>query len=151
MEPGLTALLLILSLLLIVILCGIILRQLDQLKALSDKTATQERRTEEHLESAKQSISILARSILAEQMDYSEACIRIKVLLDTTSPHLQKQPPFDIFEQVFNQLADHPTHEARDSLSKQQRLTLDKERWTLEDKNRQAIRAAADALLKILG
>ncbi len=148
MAEWLIWMLLVISLALIAGLVLSIKRQLRELRqSLQQQKALLEERQRQH-KAVVDSIQILARSILADQVEYSEACIRIKVLLDIAAPELQEQPPFQVFDLVYRQLRTHPTHEARQTLSRSERKELDQQRWDLEETHQQAIREAAEALLR---
>lgn len=94
------------------------------------------------------SIRVLARSILADQVEYSEACIRIKVLMDGVAPELSRRETYAVFDAVYEALSAHPTHEARQQLEQSQRRQLDFDRAAVERQHGAAIRVAAEALLR---
>lgn len=96
-----------------------------------------------------ESIQVLARAMLADQMELSEGCIRIKVLLDNLAPRLSRDPRFQIFQQMFESLEHMPTHEARQQTDKRFVRKLDHQRFRLEREHQQAIREAAKALLEL--
>ncbi len=93
-----------------------------------------------------ESIRILALCILEEQVELSEGCIRIKVLLDHLAPELHQEPELQIFSQIHEALAHMPTHEARASTNKRFIFKLDQQRFRLERENKSAILAGAKAL-----
>jgi len=94
------------------------------------------------------SLKILARCIIAEQVEYSEACIRIKVLLDNIAPELHQQADYAIFNSIYDATAHMPTHEARKSVDRRFLFKLDKQRWQLETEKEAAIKQGARNLLK---
>lgn len=148
MTTPLFILLMLASLVAIGVLIWIIRRQLGSLRDAKRARQTEQALLRERHSADIDSIRILARSVLADQVEYSEACIRIKMLLDSAAPELHDDERFAVFDLVYRELQEHPTHEARQAISKQQRHDLDKERFALEDSHHQAIRDASEALLE---
>jgi exopolyphosphatase/pppGpp-phosphohydrolase len=99
---------------------------------------------------ATQSIKIIAQCMLDEQMELSEGCIRIKVLLDHVAPEFHEDPYFKIFSQVYDATQHMPTHEARKAADKKLIMKLDLERLNLEDEHKEAILSASRQLLSRL-
>lgn len=93
-----------------------------------------------------ESLRVLALAIEQEQVEYSEACLRIKGLLDLVAPELMEQSPYQVFRQVHDQLSHMPTHQARKNTDKRFIHRMDQERFAVEDRHAEAIRQAAAAL-----
>ncbi|MFE8071332.1 DUF2489 domain-containing protein [Marinobacteraceae bacterium S3BR75-40.1] len=93
-----------------------------------------------------QSIRVLAMTIEQDQVEYSEACIRIKGLLDEVEPELLEKEPFKVFKIVSDGTQHMPTHEARLQTNRKFIRKLDQERFALEDKHHHSIREAASAI-----
>lgn len=105
---------------------------------------------EQPLGFAEKSVYTLARTIVADQVEYSEACVRIKVLLDSIPQRSEWNIDLSVFEQVYLKLNEHPTRAARADMSPTERLRWDKERWKIEEENQEAIKLAAKRLIKKL-
>ena len=93
------------------------------------------------------SLKVLAVTILDDQVELSEACIRIKVILDHLAPALHEKEAFKVFEKMYVSTQHMPTHEARKKVDKQFIDKLDTQRFELEQTHRDEIRSAAQALL----
>jgi hypothetical protein len=105
---------------------------------------------QQHKLSAIQSIKIIAQCMLDDQVDLTEGCIRIKVMLDHVAPEFHQDPYFKIFSEMYAATQHMPTHQARKTTDKKQILKLDMERLDIEDANREAILAASRQLLSRL-
>ena len=55
------------------------------------------------------SIRVIAMAVEEDQIEYSEACLRLKGLLDHIAPELLDQAPFRIFQEVHDQLQHRNT------------------------------------------
>lgn len=93
------------------------------------------------------SLEVIATLTLDDQVELSEACIRIKILLDHYDAGLHDEAPFEIFAKVYGLLEHMPTHEARKKTDKRFIHKLDQQRFAIEAKHREEIREAAKALL----
>jgi hypothetical protein len=130
----------------IALLVGFIVRQLRTLQA--DKRRQQKTETfqQERRASMVESLQVLAMAVEAEQVEYSEACLRIKGLLDHVNPELLKQPPFEVFQEVHDLIQHMPTHQARQDTETRFVEKMDKERLAVEEAHADRIREAAVAL-----
>lgn len=106
------------------------------------KTEFQNRRREDMVES----IRIIAMAVEQDQVEYSEACLRLKGLLDHVAPELLEKPPYRVFQELHDQLQHMPTHRARQQTDQRFVKKMDKERFSLEQANADAIRRAATAI-----
>ncbi|HKK55667.1 DUF2489 domain-containing protein [Marinobacter sp.] len=112
------------------------------------------RRSQEKNESFRQerhasmveSLKVLGMAVEAEQMEYSEACLRIKGLLDHVKPELLTQPPFRVFQEVHDLLQHMPTHKARQDTDTRFVEKMDRERMAIEEAHADRIREAVAAL-----
>ncbi|WP_156506094.1 DUF2489 domain-containing protein, partial [Oleiphilus sp. HI0117] len=93
-------------------------------------------------------IKVIAQCMLDEQVELSEGCIRIKVLLDHLAPNLHEDERFSVFIKMYDALEHMPTHEARKQTDKRVIFKLDQERFKLEEDNQHAILSASKALLE---
>lgn len=101
-------------------------------------------------EHVRTSLYVLGKSILDDQIELSEACIRIKVLLDNASPGWHTEPELVVFSRMYDGMAHMPTHQARQDTDKRFIHKLDQQRFRLEREHRDDIRAAAQVLLRRL-
>tara|TARA_R110001592_G_scaffold25598_1_gene97100 strand:- start:11727 stop:12197 length:471 start_codon:yes stop_codon:yes gene_type:complete len=124
-------------------------KKIKQLKAVNTDIEYQQKQSlnESHLK-AHQSIKVIAKCIIDEQVDLSEGSIRIKVLLDYVAPELHDQPTFSIFSKMYAATEHMPTHEARQQADKTLIRKLDKERFKLEADNKEEILMASKELLQ---
>lgn len=92
------------------------------------------------------SIRVIAVAVEENQIEYSEACLRIKGLLDHIAPQLMEKPPFRVFLEVYEQLRHMPTHQARQDTEARFVDKMDKERFEVEERHADEIRRAATAI-----
>ncbi|WP_250656461.1 DUF2489 domain-containing protein [Alkalimarinus coralli] len=118
-------------------------------KFIKQVEAAKKAQEEEQLEKQKkavESIKIIALCMIEEQVELSEGCIRIKVLLDHVAPELHDQAPFNVFSMMYNATEHMPTHEARKQADKALIRKLDAERFELEKSFKQEIIDASKAI-----
>ncbi|TGN38325.1 DUF2489 domain-containing protein [Marinobacter confluentis] len=130
----------------IALLAGFIVRQLRTLQASKRRQEKTEAFQKQRRASMVESIQVLAMAVEAEQMEYSEACLRIKGLLDHVKPELLEQPPFAVFQEVHDLIQHMPTHRARQETDTRFVEKMDKERRAIEETHAGRIREAAVAL-----
>lgn len=92
------------------------------------------------------SIRVIAMAVEADQVEYSEACLRIKGLLDHVAPELLEHLPFRVFLVVHEKLQHMPTHGARQATETRFVEKMDKERFEVEEMHADEIRRAATAI-----
>ncbi|MDY6815652.1 MAG: DUF2489 domain-containing protein [Pseudomonadota bacterium] len=92
------------------------------------------------------SIRVIAVAVEENQIEYSEACLRIKGLLDHVAPHLLEEAPFRVFQTVHEKLEHMPTHRARQATETRFVEKMDKERFEVEEIHADEIRRAATAI-----
>jgi len=92
------------------------------------------------------SIRVIAMAVEENQIEYSEACLRIKGLLDHVAPHLLEEAPFRVFQTVHEKLEHMPTHRARQATETRFVEKMDKERFEVEEIHADEIRRAATAI-----
>ncbi|WP_417516080.1 DUF2489 domain-containing protein [Marinobacter sp.] len=130
----------------IIVLLGFIRRQtvvLSENRRRQQKSeAFQTKRRKDMIDS----IRVIAMAIEEDQIEYSEACLRIKGLLDHVAPQLMEKPPFRVFMEVFDQLRHMPTHQARQDTETRFVEKMDKERFEVEKRHADEIRRAATAI-----
>lgn len=94
-----------------------------------------------------ENLEVLARAVQDEQVNPTEGCLRIRVLLDLLDEggHVLRED-LVIFDRV-HQKANHlATHQARSDLSHEEREQQDQERRALEEQYEAEIKAGAQAL-----
>jgi len=145
--------LVILGLLFIPVLMLVIRRQWGHLRVRSpqaednaEQSAPQQQAVTQQL-NLHESIEVIARLVLDDQVEISEACLRLKVLLDHYDAELIHQAPYSVYATVYNALAHMPTHSARRQTNKKFLMKLDQQRFEIEARNREAVREASRALL----
>ncbi|MDL0432446.1 DUF2489 domain-containing protein [Marinobacter sp. TBZ242] len=146
MPPWLQWTLIIAGLLAIALLVAFILRQYRALQASRKRQAKTEAFQKERRESMVESIRVLAMAVEEDQVEYSEACLRIKGLLDHVDPELLEQQPFCVFQEVHDLIQHMPTHRARQETETRFVEKMDRERLAVEEEHADAIRRAATAI-----
>ena len=147
--------LVILGLMIIAVLAIIIKRQLKGLRENASATGSMAAGTNPeagktaHLD-IRESLKVIAKLTIEDQVEISEATIRIKVLLDHLDSSLHQQAPYQVFAKVHEELAHMPTHQARKQMDKRFIHKLDQQRFAIESRYRNEVKSAAEALLKKL-
>ncbi|HET8850874.1 MAG TPA: DUF2489 domain-containing protein [Marinobacter sp.] len=93
-----------------------------------------------------ESIRIIAMAVEEDQVEYSEACLRLKGLLDYVAPELLDKPPYRVFQTVHEKIQHMPTHRARQATDTKFVQKMDKERYAIEHTHADEIRRAATAI-----
>lgn len=146
MPPWLQWLLIITGLAMIALLVVFIARQHRIIREDRARTARNQAFAAERQQSMVDSIKVLAMAIEQDQVEYSEACLRIKGLLDHVEPALLEQSPYRIFQQIHDRIQHMPTHKARQDTDRKFVEKMDQERFALEQEHADSIRRAATAL-----
>lgn len=97
----------------------------------------------------KEDIYTIAWAVQQQQCDLSEGCLRIWVLLDHLHPAASEQNQLQypgIFG-LYDKVKDLPTHDARKALTKTERRTMDKQRFSHEAELKSQIESDLDNLL----
>jgi hypothetical protein len=79
----------------------------------------------------KESIIFICKATIQGQCELSEACIRIKKLLEYY-PDVQSLVEFIVIQDMYNEIKDFATHDSRKELSKQEVFNQDKSRVKIE-------------------
>ncbi|MBS8242029.1 DUF2489 domain-containing protein [Marinobacter lipolyticus] len=138
--------LIVAGLLAIAALSAFILRQAKLLRQSRQRNDKNQAFREQRRQSMVESIQVIAMAVEEDQVEYSEACLRLKGLLDHVAPELLEQPPYRVFREVSDQLQHMPTHRARQATETRFIEKMDRERLALEARHADAIRRAATAL-----
>lgn len=146
MPRGLQLVFIVIALVVIGVLLAYIWRQsriLSEQRLRDKKTEElQARRRDEMVES----IRVIAMAVEANQVEYSEACLRLKGLLEHVEPELLEKPPFEVLQQVHDKISHMPTHRARKKTESETLTRLDQERREVEQEYAADIRQAATTL-----
>ncbi len=102
---------------------------------------------EQHRQFLCSSLTILAKSLVHEQVNPTEGCIRIKTILNMLDPSLGKTEEYQIFTTIYDATTHMPIGEARKAMKLSERNRLDKERELLEQQHKERIKQAAQNLL----
>lgn len=113
---------------------GILMKKLKQQKHYHETILEEQRRkAQERAEYYKESIIMISRATIQGQCETSEACIRIKKLLENF-PTIADETDFGIIETMYKDLEEFPYLEKRQELSKQEVYAQDKKRFKVEEK-----------------
>ncbi|MFO8046160.1 MAG: DUF2489 domain-containing protein [Halomonas sp.] len=93
-------------------------------------------------------LEMVASSLLQEQVEVTEAAWRCKVLLEMLDPRLMERETFRPFGEVHERTRHLSTHQARQELTPKERFKEDRERLAVEEEMREAVLAAATAVLE---
>jgi hypothetical protein len=80
----------------------------------------------------KESIITICRATVQKQCELSEACIRVKKLLENY-PDIAAQKEFEVIQEMYTAIEEFPFLEARSALSKQERFVQDNKRFKIEE------------------
>lgn len=95
-----------------------------------------------------ENVHIVARALLAGQVDVMEASLRIRTLIDIIEPDWFRLDEMKVFDEITRRGAHFATHQARKDLPRQERMQQDVERLALEGEYHDAALAGAEWLLK---
>ncbi len=84
-------------------------------------------------------IRFIANSMLQEQCEITEGCMRLKVLMDHLDQDLAQKTEFQTLQFYYQQTLSMPHHEAYKALNRKEQFSQDKKRFALEDKYREQI------------
>lgn len=138
--------LIIAGLIAIVLLAVFIRRQMGLLSENRKRQAKAEAFQTNRRQDMIRSVHVIAMAVEEDQIEYSEACLRLKGLLDHLAPDLLAQSPFRIFQEVHDQIQHMPTHRARQATETKFVEKMDRQRFEVEQKHADEIRRAATAL-----
>jgi len=94
-----------------------------------------------------ENLEVLARAIEDGQMNPTEGCLRVRVLLDLLDEggHVMRED-LVIFDQIHQKAKHLATHQAREDLPRKEKETQDQERRALEEQFEAQIKSGATAL-----
>jgi len=92
------------------------------------------------------SIRVIANAMDEGQCEFTEGCIRLKMLIDQLDPTLLEREELAIISHIYAETEHMPIKEDWKQLDKKVKTKLTNERFALEGKNHEAIAAAVKAL-----
>ncbi|RTR06284.1 DUF2489 domain-containing protein [Halomonas nitroreducens] len=98
-------------------------------------------------ENCLENLELVASALMQQQVDITEGAWRCKTLLEILDPSLIERPEFRAFGEVHSRTRHLHTHSARQALSPKARFQEDRERLAVEDELRDAVLAAAGAVV----
>ncbi|AJQ96712.1 DUF2489 domain-containing protein [Gynuella sunshinyii] len=122
-----------------------VFRQREQVR---QQTAVQLERRRKQREELIESITVIARTLVAGEMNESEAAIRLKVLLDNLYLSEEERQRFANIEEMYEMVKDFDTHQMRQQLPKNERMKQDLARNKIEVQYRDKLLKDARALLE---
>lgn len=95
-----------------------------------------------------ESVQIIARNVVSEDLNISEAAIRLKVLLDNLMLPEDERLQFQAVDILYEKVKGFDTHQTRKELPKQERMRQDKYRMLHEAEHREQILAVAELIVE---
>lgn len=92
------------------------------------------------------SIEMICLAARDGDCELSEACIRVKKLLEYY-PGLEHQPEYRAVQEMYREIEHFPTHDARRELSRKEMLAQDEQRHAIEDRYRELVLANFEVLV----
>lgn len=130
---------------------GQLLFQIHQQKLqYQQQLAEHERKQAEHQQYLLDSITLISRATLEGQCEYSEAALRVWVLLENFQPELAQACRFPALFEMYDCVKEMPTHEARKALDKKELRRQDHTRQQLEIKLADGLQQDFKQLLSLL-
>ena len=137
---------LVAGVLIIAVLGWVAARELKKVAALE---AAQREKDQTRMSNLRISVDAIARAVMSDQCDISEWALRLKPLLDATDPNWVDRSDLRPILVMAEALADQPIKDARQALSKQERMRLDLQRYKLEAEHSNAVKGACQALVRL--
>ncbi|KZZ48575.1 hypothetical protein A3758_32635, partial [Oleiphilus sp. HI0118] len=95
----------------------------------------------------RESIRILCSSMLDEQVEISEGCMRVKILLDHLDARLHHDEVLGVFNEVYERLESMPRFEKRKAVNRKILDKLDETRFAVENDYRERVLVACNTLM----
>ncbi|PCK30799.1 DUF2489 domain-containing protein [Pseudoalteromonas piscicida] len=82
------------------------------------------------------SVNLIARAMKEKQCEYSEGCLRVWVLISQYSfdEDVDLQQTYPGVYQMYDEVNEMPTHDARKKYSKKEIFKMDSQRWRAEER-----------------
>jgi len=127
---------------------GILISKLkSQKRQMNEIKQVQLQARKEREQFIKNSIIIISRATVQDQCELSEACIRIKKLLENY-PELESKTEYSVIQQMYQDLSSFDYLEARSQLSSQEKYGQDKKRFKVEDTYRSEMLKSLNLLIQ---
>lgn len=133
----------IVAIVILVVLSAIAAYYLIKLRKVKQEQSDQIQRNkiawQKHRDELAADLRFIANAMLQGQCEITEGCLRIKVLMDRLDDELQHKPEFKTIQAHFAQTITMPTHEAYKALGKKEQFKLDRQRFALEEENKEQV------------
>lgn len=133
----------IIAIVILLVLSAIAAYYLIKLRKVKQEQADQIQRNkiawQKHRDELAADLRFIANAMLQGQCEITEGCLRIKVLMDRLDDELQHKPEFKTIQAHFAQTITMPTHEAYKALGKKEQFKIDRQRFALEEENKEQV------------
>ena len=129
------------------ILCVALARQVRFILAHKEAAALATSKAKHNKEKLRESIRILCSSMIDQQVEISEGCMRVKILLDHFDARLHHDAVFGVFNEVYDRLESMPRFEQRKAVNRKILDKLDETRFAVEADYRERVLVACRALI----
>jgi len=106
------------------------------------------KKEEERIAFVKDSLKTISMAFLQKQCEASEACIRLRMLIDRVD--FVGNEDFPMIFEMYEAIKHFKTHEARKALSKTDKVQEDKQRFAIEDRYMDNLKTECEQLLNKL-
>lgn len=134
-----------------ILICSVlaikIVRQVRFLSAHKQELAEAQSKAKINQDKLRESIRILCSSMIDEQVEISEGCMRVKILIDHLDARLHHDEVLGVFNEVYDRLETMPRFEQRKTVNKLILNKLDETRFSVENDYRERVLTACNALL----
>ncbi|MCL6416451.1 DUF2489 domain-containing protein [Aestuariirhabdus sp. Z084] len=96
-----------------------------------------------------EAITVISTTMSRGELNPTEGCIRLKVLLEKLDPELLQSPEYKVIEQMYDRSREFATHQTRKALPATERLLQDQAREALEAELKQEVQNAVLALQRL--
>jgi hypothetical protein len=129
---------------------GVLLNKLKhQKRVILEKTKKAKEAAKAREISILESIEIITKGVIQDQCEVSEGCLRIKKLKDLL-PYFSDEIDLSVFDQMYAEISNFDTLEARKELSNQDRYDQDKKRFNIENEYSDRIKESSKDLLSFV-
>lgn len=97
-----------------------------------------------------ESIQVICKTLINEEMNLSEGAIRLKVLADNFNFSEEERSKFKVIESLYELVSDLDTHEVRKKLPKKDRMRQDLQREKAETKYQKQFIGDVKVLLELV-
>lgn len=118
-----------------------------QSQKIKQKAQELDRQIQEKAKFYQESIIIICKATIQEQCELSEACIRVKKILEYF-PNIGEKEQYQSVHQMYDEIKDFATHGERKKLSKQEIYNQDKQRFQIEQKYQEKMLVCLGTLQK---